>query len=218
MALTVALILAAVVLAVALVACLSVAARRPVARAYVISMPDGSRPRADVAARLGAAGVQSVFVDAVDGRAVADTSRFDEKYPWRPGPIGCALSHMRLWGALQGPALIMEDDAIPVPAFAEEYRRILEEVGTGNIDIVFLGHCLETQGAPWGGSGVLRRSVLPRCTHAYHVTAQGMQKLQSWASDARLKVPVDEELALMCKSGELSCLSAFPMLARQEWQ
>lgn len=188
--------------------------------AYVVSMPDGSRPRDEVGARLEACGINARFVDAVVGREVTDAaelSRFRKPYPWLPRQIGCALSHMRLWCRMRGPALIMEDDARPVPDFACSFRRILAELD-GTVDVVFLGHCLEGRGAPWKGSAVLRTSVLPRCTHAYYVTASGLAKLARWASSASLSLPIDEELALLCKSGALSCVSAFPQLALQEWQ
>ena len=188
--------------------------------AYVVSMPDGSRPRGEVSRRLAASGICAQFVDAVAGTrgvSASELSRFRKPYPWLPRQIGCALSHMRLWRSMRGPALIMEDDARPVPDFARSFRRILKELDD-TVDVVFLGHCLEGRGAPWKGSAVLRASVLPRCTHAYYVTAGGLPKLARWASTASLSLPIDEELALLCKSGALTCVSAFPQLALQEWQ
>lgn len=189
--------------------------------AIVVSLNDGSRPREGVARRLSAAGIRAQFVDAVDGRSVTspdDLVHFLPGYKWRPAQIGCALSHMGLWSTVQGPALIMEDDARPAPDFAPRLAGILREIRGSPIDIVFLGHCFETRGTPWGRSTTLRTSVLPRCTHAYYVTAGGMRKLKAWVASARLGMPIDEELALLCKGGALTCVSAFPQLALQEWQ
>lgn len=194
--------------------------RPALVHAYVVSMPDGSRPRDEVAARLASCGIRARFVDAVVGLDVKDASelsRFEKQYPWLPRQIGCALSHMRLWTSVRGPALIMEDDARPVPDFARSFHTILAELDD-TVDVVFLGHCLEGRGAPWKGSKVLRTSILPRCTHAYYVTAGGLAKLARWATTASLGLPIDEELALLCKSGALRCVSAFPQLALQEWQ
>lgn len=193
--------------------------------ALVVSMKDGSRPRANVERRLRAAGIRARFVDAVDGRSVTSPRDLAHFLPykwhdrqWRPAQIGCALSHLRLWKEAEGPALIMEDDARPVPDFAARLRGILREIQGSNVDVVFLGHCFEKRGEPWGHSTTLRTSVLPRCTHAYYVTAGGMRKLRAWAAGARLAIPIDEELALLCKDGTLTCVSAFPQLALQDWQ
>lgn len=212
----------AYLLSAALVICALLIARlgNDAVGALVVSMPDGSRPRGAVAQRLKASGICARFVDAVAGTtgvSEAELSRFKQPYPWLPRQIGCALSHMRLWRRLDGPTLIMEDDARPVPDFARSFRSILKELDD-TVDVAFLGHCLEGRGAPWKGSSVLRTSVLPRCTHAYYVTASGLPKLARFASSASLRLPIDEELALLCKSGELSCVSAFPQLALQEWQ
>lgn len=200
------------------------AAREPFADsvdAYVISMRGGSRPRAEVRRRFEVCRQPISFFDAVDGRRVQATKRFDAVYPWTRGQAGCALSHMKLWRQLAGRApaawtLVFEDDAVPVAEWQQALEGVLRELdGVTDVDLVFLGHCFEDQGARWRRSARLRHSVTPRCTHAYLVSARGVRKLAQWARTARLQQPVDEELARACSERTLTCLSAWPPLARQ---
>ena len=187
--------------------------------AYVISLRDGRRSRGVVEARFREREQPFEFVDAVDGREVAgaDADRFDPKYEWKAGEIGCALSHVRLWTRLAGtgidaPVLVFEDDAKLPRDWLPRVREVVDRLDD-TIDLVFLGHCLETRGAPWKGSDALRRSECPRCTHGYLVTPRGATKLAAWArTTATLELPIDEELALACVSGRLQCLSHFPPL------
>lgn len=185
--------------------------------AHVIAMP--SAPRDAIRDRLGAAGLQVAFVDAVEGAKVKDRSQFDEKrFPFNSGQVGCALSHLRLWQSLRGPALILEDDAIPMqPDLERAVNDMLRELDPST-DIVFLGHCFEKKGARYRQSKNLYKSVLPRCTHAYYVTQGGLEKLARMASTSVLDEPIDEVLSKMCKRGDLNCLSYFPQLVRQPWQ
>lgn len=187
--------------------------------AYVISMP--GRPRQAIARQLEAAGVYPQFVDAVVGSDVKDRSRFSKSFPWQDPQVGCALSHMLLWNRLKGPALIMEDDAIPSLNFSSVVHSIVKALhgATDAIDIVFLGHCFEAEdGEPWAGHPQLRRSKTPRCTHAYYVTPGGMDKLARWSSTALLDKPIDEALGRLCSDTQLRCLSVVPQIARQPWQ
>lgn len=181
--------------------------------AYVISMRgDPRRPR-DAATRRFAQ-QPFTFVDAVDGRTMADASLFDSStHRWLPGEMGCAMTHMCLWQQLTGPALIFEDDAQLPPRWRDELAAVLRAIQHDDaLDVVFLGHCAEKAGAPFHGN--LRASVSPRCTHAYLVTRRGMQRLAAWATGARLSLPIDEELARLCQAGKLRCLSHWPALVQ----
>ena len=132
------------------------------------------------------------------------------------------MSHMRLWRVLHkqgGACIIMEDDVEPVARFVQDFGEVAHLVGpSDDVDIVFLGHCFETRGAPWKGSSRLSKSVLPRCTHAYLLTKRGLAKLAALAATVVLTEPIDEWLAKLCKSGRLKCLSSHPQLAKQPWQ
>lgn len=186
-------------------------------RAYVISLKNGSRSRDTVRRRFGSQ--QSfVFWDAVDGHDVIDRSRIADGL--RPGQAGCAISHMELWRALAGSAeeatLVFEDDAKLCADWASRLSEVMAELDPA-VDAVFLGHCGETEGPAWKTpdgrtSRVLRHSRMPRCTHAYLVTAKGARKLAAWAKDAAINKPIDEELGALVAAGALNCLSCHPPL------
>lgn len=178
-------------------------------RAYVVSMP-GTRSRPAVRARFSGQQQPITFFDGVDGAALAPHPRLS------PGEVGCAWSHMEIWKNLvQGTqdVLVFEDDAVPSPNFQSRLREVRRAIRGRDVDIVFLGHCLETKGAAWRGSATLRESVRPLCTHAYLVTPRGGVKLAGWAAHGRVDDPIDVELAAMCKNGTLTCLSCYPPLA-----
>ena len=180
---------------------------------YVISLP-GDPKRQLVSAHLAAFGLTFTFVDATDG-ALVTAEKFDETaHAWRPGPKGCALSHMKLWASLAPlgqPAIIFEDDVVLSNEWDAGIRQVLKDMGS--LDLIMLGHCAETQGEPL--SPILRRSVFPRCTHAYLASPAGLRALAAWADSAVLKLPIDEELARLCRSGAVSAASCFPSLAGQ---
>lgn len=186
---------------------------------YVISLSSGTRSRATVAARLHPH-VSFTFFDAVDGHAVVDRSRFQKKIV--AGQVGCALSHMTLWQYLLDtgvscPVLVLEDDVVLVPGFARHLSRVIEAIEGSNVDLVFLGHCYESEGPEWKRCGIttLKRSQLPRCTHAYLVTPSALPKLVAWARLAVNMHHIDEELAVLVKRGYVTSVSCFPALAHQ---
>lgn len=191
--------------------------------AYVISLPDGRRPRYRVEAQLAAHGQGALFVDAVDGRrlgpAGGDTCFDTSRHAWNPGQMGCALSHVQMWARVAaGPdpyAVVFEDDVLLKPGWRDSLHAVMDEVRDKDVDVVYLGHCFETKGAPWHGSARLRHSVNPACTHAYLLTRQGARALSAWAAGTRFRLPIDNEMADLCATGRLTCLSAYPTLAAQ---
>ena len=178
-------------------------------RAYVVSMP-GTRSRRLIRARFAEQNQSISFFDGVDGTTLPDHPRL------KPGEVGCATSHMRLWE--QRPygddkdVLIFEDDAMLSADFQTRLRRVRREIHGQDVDVVFLGHCFETEGGAWMGSTTLRESVRPLCTHGYLLTARGAQKLAEWASRGQLDDPIDHVLAGMCNNQTLACLSCYPPL------
>lgn len=177
--------------------------------AYVISVPN-TRPRSIIKNRFRGK-VHNVHVfDGVDGTRLPrlPTDKL------RPGEIGCAMSHMRLWrlAARTGaPAvLVFEDDADPVPDFHDRLAGIIPHIDD-SIDMVFLGHCSERgDGTPYAPG--LTTSVHPRCTHGYLVTRKGIQRLVKWAARARLTHPIDELLARQIYAGNIQSLTCSPPL------
>lgn len=176
-------------------------------RTYVISVP-GTRPRGPVMARMSGKvpGVQ--FFDGVNGSSLKQQGRL------KPGEMGCAASHMRLWEHIQEadvPTLILEDDAKPVDDFPRQFTDLMQHVGE-HVDIVFVGHCLEERGKRYAPG--LAASVSPRCTHGYLVTPRGARKLAQWARSHTLTRAIDEEIADLVRSKYLTALSSWPALVR----
>lgn len=94
-------------------------------RAYVINLPGSLDRRDHVRAELERAGIEYVFIEAVNGKELTSADRavlVDEGAVaaapgWlTPGAIGCALSHWlaydRLLADEQDHALVLEDDVI----------------------------------------------------------------------------------------------------------
>ncbi|MBA3911770.1 MAG: hypothetical protein C0524_18315 [Rhodobacter sp.] len=104
---------------------------------FVISLPVATERRAILGNKLAAAGLAFQFIDAVDGRnglAPEWEARIDRPgaherygYPMSDGEFACSLSHQLAYvrvleQGLPG-AVILEDDAILTPAFAQFYRQ-----------------------------------------------------------------------------------------------
>merc|ERR1719379_1052915 len=68
--------------------------------------------------------------------------KVDETLELTPGERGCAASHVRLWkkvANMQGPAILMEDDAIPVEGFATKLMQGLQDLPE-DADLLYLGY------------------------------------------------------------------------------
>ena len=110
---------------------------------YVVSLARATQRRADISARLQAAGLQYEFADAVDGRDEKMRAAFlrerkmmvdDRIYrltrgrPLSKSEIGCYLSHYQLWErvAAEQPecALIFEDDA----RWDDDFTRVVADI------------------------------------------------------------------------------------------
>ena len=99
----------------------------------VISLPDGEARRAPLLAALTALGIAAEVLPAVDGRRglppehAADIDRDGARRamgrPLTDAEFACALSHHKAYALLAERglpgAVVLEDDAIPLPGFAE---------------------------------------------------------------------------------------------------
>lgn len=178
--------------------------------ACVISVP-GTRPRTPLQLRFARHQQPFVFVDGVDGKQLPAHPTLS------PGQLGCAQSHMRVWRLMANsptPVLIFEDDAVLEPGWQPGMMRVLRSLNS-SIDIVFVGHCQEMPGGRCYSAG-LRNSVLPRCTHGYLLTPRGLQKLAAWAETTQPRLPIDEELASLVRTGYLRSLTCDPPLVTTE--
>ena len=79
-------------------------------------------------------------------------------------------------------------------------------------DIIFLGHCAESEGEFVKELFQLKKSVYPRCTHAYLISEKGANKLLDYFYSQKWDLPIDE-LIYKC---ELNKYSLFPMLVKQD--
>ena len=127
---------------------------------YVISLARAERRRADITARLDAAGVEYELTDAVDYKTLnmdKMRSRIREEVHLKnyqvgiaPGTIGCVMSHMNLWRRIveeqTSAALILEDDAV----WSDDFFDVVGKVADSewDFDMVMLSHV--------GGSKKLR--------------------------------------------------------------
>lgn len=123
-------------------------------KTYVINLPQSSRRLAEMQEKLAEHPyLQPVIVEAVDGRVLSadeldrrfDRERFrrdEHRYP-RPGEVGCALSHQKIYNELaaaDSPALVLEDDVYFV---SEEMRQTISDcerwLSTSKPRLVLLG-------------------------------------------------------------------------------
>lgn len=124
-----------------------------------------------------------------------------------PGAVGCALSHIKLWGRIaaagaatpassqgsQGgmgcmeggkgrPFLVMEDDCVFPPRgvdLASAYEERLRHVPSGGWDLLYLSGLDTANQCPqlMVGSGVARVPQFHRTTNAYVITPSGAEEL-----------------------------------------
>jgi GR25 family glycosyltransferase involved in LPS biosynthesis len=179
---------------------------------------------------LAAAGLRRYTrVPARDGRALraADEELFlfrENRFGWRRGVIGCALSHMGLWRDLAaspdpGAAwLILEDDVRLGRDFLVQWNRRHDEVGQvdSGWDLLFLG--LSAVG-PTPDDGPVPR--VERLTEpppgilggnfAYALRRRGAWKLLEWIAQEGVPVPIDT--FILCHLDGLSTFVVRPHLA-----
>ena len=119
---------------------------------YVISLARAAKRRADITARLNAAGVRYELTDAVDYKKLdfdnlpirirQEVHLKNYQVEIAPGTIGCVMSHMNLWrriAAEQIPAaLILEDDAV----WDDDFWEVLGKLAASawDFDMVMLSH------------------------------------------------------------------------------
>lgn len=170
-------------------------------------------------------------LDAVDGRVAPpkdsdvtrkwSTKRVAEVCHWyrvktltmSPGERGCCGSHVACWRrcARSGrPLIVLEDDAVILPGFAETLRRAVAELPKEGVDTMWL--CSKDRGTAKRVGAVLMQPDYVWTTVGYAIWPSGARKLL-----ARLPVdqPVDNFMAYLIRAGDLSCYSVRPGVVRQ---
>ncbi|WP_406029137.1 glycosyltransferase family 25 protein [Nocardioides sp. NBC_00850] len=120
--------------------------------------------------------------------------------PWfsRPlkwGEVGCSLAHIACWEDFvrsgEQEAIFLEDDAQPIPSFANDLQQILAEARRHRFDLIYLGRV--PQAPDRADHGRLVDPGYSHCTYSYVLSASGARKLlamEPW----RDLIPVDEFL------------------------
>jgi glycosyl transferase family 25 len=118
--------------------------------------------------------------------------------PLKLGEVGCAVSHWMCWqkAAADGadPALILEDDAVPVGHFTALLQSRLTRLWEADPhwDLLYLGRwALNDEDRPVTG-GIVRPGF-SYCTFGYLLSASGLRKVLSCGFERAL-IPVDEFL------------------------
>jgi GR25 family glycosyltransferase involved in LPS biosynthesis len=158
------------------------------------------------------------------------------RFGWRRGVIGCALSHLGLWRALAacpdpGAAwLILEDDVRLSADFLAQWSRRHDEAGEvdPHWDILCLGVHVDARAAgPAGALAASGAGPRPRVerltgplpgvlggTFAYVLRRAGAWKLLEWIAHEGLRVPIDTFILL--RLGGLSAFVVTPGIASSD--
>ena len=159
------------------------------------------------------------FYDASDGKELSQkdiqiSNKIFEKDSLNVGQRGCFLSHLNLYEKIKKEkipnTLVLEDDAT-IDNFY--YIKNLDKFIIDDYDIIFLGHCAETQGEFVKEMFQIKKSVSPRCTHAYLLSEKGANKLLSYFHSQKWNLPIDE---LIYRCNNLNKYSLFPTLIEQK--
>jgi len=169
---------------------------------YVVSLTRAGERRQTISNALSELGIPFRFMDAVDAadgledKWLALTDH-DPLYPLSPREYGCALSHRLVYESIieegHAHALVLEDDAIPLPAL----RRFIDLGCYRKRPLIQLFH--QAAYVRWGSielfDSVVARSLSMSCsgTVAYTLTRQAAVALLDAATPVRYKAdwPMD---------------------------
>ena len=183
---------------------------------YVISLKRSQERRKKIQDMLNGQVVFN-FYDAVDGKEMSKkdielSNKVFKKDALNPGQRGCFLSHLKLYEKIKKEkiknTLILEDDA-SIDNFY--YLKNLDKFLIDDYDIIFLGHCAESEGEFVKETFTIRKSVSPRCMHAYIISEKGANKLIDFFYSQKWDLPIDE----LIYRPDLNKYSLFPVLIEQ---
>lgn len=171
--------------------------------------------------------VDYMIFDAIDGRKESTyIEELKEKHvvnnTLNPGQAGCLLSHITLWRNIinkdKDHVLVLEDDVYIKSIFKDFIKSHVKY--PENFDIIFLGHCFESEGEKAESvlNYRLHKSVCPRCTHGYIVSKKGAEKLLNYFDNNKVDLPIDEILCRIIHEKKLNSYSLYPTIINQSWQ
>ena len=167
--------------------------------------------------------------DAIDGKNETEHIKtLKEKHvidnTLNPGQIGCLLSHITLWEDFTNnnnnnkELLVLEDDIYVKSIFKDFIKTHVKY--SENFDIIFLGHCAESEGDHIGRilNYKLHKSICPRCTHGYIISKKGAKEFLNYFNNNKIDMPIDEMLCRIINEKQLKSYSLYPTLINQDWQ
>lgn len=186
------------------------------ARGFVIHLERSEHRVENVSALLSHKACRLEVLDAVDAQRLVNKGRdfisdrplFWPTYPFviGPGEIGCFLSHRKAWQRIVDEdlphALVIEDDAVFLPGFAEALDLATKVCGVDGY-VQFQTRAESLNGATIRKSptnAILRPRVVPRRTTAQLVGRNAAARLLAITS--KVDRPVDGLLQLFWKTGQ----------------
>lgn len=181
---------------------------------FVISLVRLSNRRRKLKKMLKESGFSDVtWVEAVDGHAMSPNPPFeadglDAAMPWPSwvdpysrramtlGEVGCALSHVRVWQQIAAngvPAIVLEDDALPVSEVIDSLPLLLHDLSFVDFDLVYLAQRNTPPPKMLAGRYIHTVDYHPLWTLAYLLSAEGANGLLNSAWRTHL-CPSDELL------------------------
>ena len=192
---------------------------------YCISLRSAASRRAAIAARAGAASIEPVFLDAVEGRALSVDAvasyngRRRRRYldDMEANEIACTLSHRNaLTAFLNDPypyCVILEDDAVFGETLQADILRLVERI-TG-FDIIKL-ECRSPRGLTVGWIGTTRIFLPLKASHGSTgilYSKPGAEKVLRSLDSFHL--PFDTHLGQLCRR-DFVCVACWPPLITED--
>ena len=186
---------------------------------YVVSLERATARRANIKRQL--AGYNYTFFNAIDGWNLTESERqlvdrYIIAHSLKPTESACYLSHMGVWRTIIDQhlpyALIFEDDIVLRKRFRSLLPKFFEVI---TYDLVYFGHCFEQRNGTLLhtiNSFEIRRSVKPRCIHAYIISQHGASTFLDYLNAHKTRIPIDMLMEEIFNQGPLTAVSVFPPL------
>jgi glycosyl transferase family 25 len=201
---------------------------------YVISLKHQPERREKVDKLM--KGIKYSYFDGVYGKTINDEekailNKYVKKHKLNDHQVGCFLSHLKIWEQLinnnksdVNEYLIFEDDISIKNNIDNIYNYVNNITKDVNYDTIFIGHCAESEGellrqiSKNDYNVTVRKSVFPRCLHAYIISKTGAAKLIRYFQENISVLPIDEVIAIAISKGVIKSYSIFPAGFDQPWQ
>jgi len=125
---------------------------KPSMETFIINLASSTERRVIMAAQCDAAGLGYEFIQAVNGSLLTEAEIAQHtrtvNYAFKPGEIGCALSHLAIYRKMVDEnitqALILEDDALLTPALSAVLSSTALQLPDNSPTVVLLSRVTDT--------------------------------------------------------------------------